>query len=169
MIRSHPLHMGVTAPNLAQQVGYLILSYLTVVMYFLEIHPSFFHKDRHAHGTPSPDKEYSIHWCHQPESESQQDCHSQDTICIISFFEFPTLLNLWATISSQTHTQVHNYDNVQKALWKFPGGENFLPALEIAPFSTPWSIGLLGCLNTHRAEGLLAFTSPRGSESIQSS
>lgn len=107
MIRSHPLHMGVTAPNLAQQVGYLTLSYLTVVMYFLEIHPSFFHKDRHAHGTPSPDKEYSIHWCHQPESESQQDCHSQDTICIISFFEFPTLLNLWATISSQTHTQVH--------------------------------------------------------------
>lgn len=61
MIRSHPLHMGVTAPNLAQQVGYLILSYLTVVMYFLELHPSFFHKDRHAHGTPSPDKEYSIH------------------------------------------------------------------------------------------------------------
>lgn len=46
---------------------------------------------------------------------------------------------------------------------------NFVPAPEIDPFSTLWSIGLLAWLNTCRGEGLLAFRPQWGSESIRTS
>lgn len=89
-------------------------------------------------------------------------------------------LNSTSTAShthSLTHTQKHKqsdsgdartlllYVKPVKSSWRW----NFVPAPEIDPFSTLWSIGLLAWLNTCRGEGLLAFRPQWGSESIPTS